>query len=160
MVKVIVYFFIAVILLEIIIRDVREKIVLNRSNLGLLFLGGILGFLEGDLEERVLSAALYTLPFILIYGYGSDILNKDCIGIGDVKLVTSLGFLLKFNTFFDILIFLNISFITPLIYLGGKYIFFKKLDRDIAFGPFLILSYILIVIKGKSWKILEKEEHI
>lgn len=150
MVKVIVYFFIAVILLEIIIRDVREKIVLNRSNLGLLFLGGILGFLEGDLEERVLSAALYTLPFIFIYGYGSDILNKECIGMGDVKLVTSLGFLLKFNTFFDILIFLNISFITPLIYLGGKYIFLKKLDKDIAFGPFLILSYILIVIKGKS----------
>ena len=127
-----------IILLEVIIRDVREKIILNKSNLGLLFLGGILGFLEGDLEERSLSAALYTLPCILIYGYGSDILNKECIGMGDVKLVTSLGFLLKFNTFFDILIFL-----------GGKYIFLKKLDKDIAFGPFLILSYILIVIKEK-----------
>ena len=66
-----------------------------------------------------------------------------------IKLVTSLGFLLKFNTFFDILIFLNISFIIPLIYIGGKYIFFKKLDKDIAFGPFLILSYIVIVIKEK-----------
>ncbi|MHA4988305.1 prepilin peptidase [Cetobacterium somerae] len=147
MVKVIVYFFIIVILLEIIIRDIREKIILNKSNLGLLFLGGILGFLEGDLQERLLSAALYALPFILIYGYGSDILNKECIGMGDVKLVTSLGFLLNFNNFFDILIFLNISFITPLIYLGGKYIYLKKLDKDIAFGPFLILSYLLVLIK-------------
>ena len=152
MVKVIVYFFIAIILLEVIIRDVREKIVLNRSNLGLLFLGGILGFLEGDLEERILSAALYTLPFILIYGYGSDILNKECMGMGDVKLITSLGFLLKFNKVFDILIFLNISFIIPLIYLGGKYIYFKKLDKDIAFGPFLILSYFLVIIKENYGK--------
>ncbi len=147
MVKAIVYFFIIVIFLEIIIRDIREKIILNKSNLGLLFLGGILGFLEGDLQERLLSAALYALPFILIYGYGSDILNKECIGMGDVKLVTSLGFLLNFNNFFDILIFLNISFITPLIYLGGKYIYLKKLDKDIAFGPFLILSYLLVMIK-------------
>ncbi|MGL4539054.1 MAG: prepilin peptidase [Cetobacterium sp.] len=146
MVRIIVYFFIVVILLEIIMRDVREKIILNKSNLMLLLLGWILGFLEGDLEERILGAALYTLPFILIYGYGSDVLNKECVGMGDVKLVTSLGFLLKFNTIFDILIFLNISFITPLIYLGGKYIYSKKLDKDIAFGPFLILSYFLIVI--------------
>ncbi|WP_297430956.1 prepilin peptidase [uncultured Cetobacterium sp.] len=152
MVKVIVYFFIVVILLEIIIRDVREKIILNKSNLALLFLGIILGFLEGDLQERILGAALYTLPFILIYGYGSDILNKECIGMGDVKLVTSLGFLLKFDKVFDILIFLNISFITPLIYLGGKYIFLKKLDKDIAFGPFLILSYFLVIIKENYGK--------
>ena len=152
MVKVIVYFFIVVILLEIIIRDVREKIILNKSNLALLFLGIILGFLEGDLQERILGAALYTLTFILIYGYGSDILNKECIGMGDVKLVTSLGFLLKFDKVFDILIFLNISFITPLIYLGGKYIFLKKLDKDIAFGPFLILSYFLVIIKENYGK--------
>ena len=140
MVRFIVYFFIIIILLEIIIRDIKEKIILNKSNLALLFLGIILGFLEGDLQERILGAALYTLPFILIYGYGSDILNKECMGMGDVKLITSLGFLLKFNKVFDILIFLNISFIIPLIYLGGKYIYFKKLDKDIAFGPFLILS--------------------
>ena len=160
MVRFIVYFFIIIILLEIIIRDIKEKIILNKSNLALLFLGIILGFLEGDLQERILGAALYTLPFILIYGYGSDILNKECMGMGDVKLITSLGFLLKFNKVFDILIFLNISFIIPLIYLGGKYIYFKKLDKDIAFGPFLILSYIVIVIKEKLWKIVEKEERI
>ena len=152
MVRIIVYFFIVVILLEIIMRDVREKIILNKSNLMLLLLGWILGFLEGDLEERILGAALYTLPFILIYGYGSDVLNKECVGMGDVKLVTSLGFLLKFNTIFDILIFLNISFITPLIYLGGKYIYSKKLDKDIAFGPFLILSYFLIIIMDNNEK--------
>lgn len=152
MVKTIVYFFIGMVLLEIVIRDVREKVILNKSNLGLLFLGGVLGFLEGDLQERVLGAAVYTLPFILIYGYGSDILNRECMGMGDLKLVISLGFLLKFNTFFDILIFLNLSFITSLIYLGGKYIFLKKLDKDIAFGPFLILSYLLVIVKENYGK--------
>ena len=65
MVRIVVYFFIVVILLEIIMRDVREKIILNKSNLMLLLLGLILCFLEGDLEERILGAALYTLhlPF-------------------------------------------------------------------------------------------------
>lgn len=148
MVRIIIYFFIIIVLFEIFVRDVKEKIILNKSNLALLLFGVILGFVEGDLQERVLGAAVYTLPFILIYGYGSDILNRDCIGMGDVKLVTCLGFLLKFNTFFDVLIFLNISFITPLIYLGWKYIYLKKLDKEIAFGPFLILAYCLVVVKG------------
>ena len=147
MVRFIISFFIIIILLEITVRDIKEKIILNKSNLALLFLGTILGYIEGDLYERILGAAMYVLPFILIYGYGSDILNKECMGVGDIKLVISLGFLLKFNNFFDILLFLNISFITPLIYLGGKYIFSKKLDKDVAFGPFLVLSYLLVIIK-------------
>lgn len=147
MVRFIISFFIIIILLEITVRDIKEKIILNKSNLALLFLGTILGYIEGDLYERILGAAMYVLPFILIYGYGSDILNKECMGVGDIKLVISLGFLLKFNNFFDILLFLNISFITPLIYLGGKYIFSKKLDKDVAFGPFLVLSYLLVIVK-------------
>lgn len=147
MVKIIIYFLITIVLLEIIIRDVKEKIILNKSNVILLVLGITLGILEGNLWERFIGSAVYTLPFILIYGYGSDILNKECIGVGDIKLVISLGFLLKFRTPFDVLLFMNISFIVPLIYLGGKYIFSKKLNREVAFGPFLILSYFLVAVK-------------
>lgn len=147
MVKIIVYLLIIAILLEIVVRDIREKIILNKSNLILLFLGIILGVLEENLQERVVGGALYALPFILIYGYGSDIFNKECMGMGDIKLAVSLGFLLKFGSFFDILLFMNISFISSLIYLSGKYIFLKKLDREVAFGPFLVLSYFFIIVK-------------
>ena len=146
MVKTLIYIFIFGIFVEIIKRDMREKIILNKSNLALLFCGIILGIMEKNLTERVLGAAVYTIPFILIYGYGSDYLEKECLGMGDIKLITSLGMLLKFKNLFKVLLFINISFVTPLIFLLGKYLLTKKIDKEIAFGPFLILAYILILI--------------
>ena len=146
MVKTLIYIFIFIIFIEIIKRDVEERIILNKSNLALLFCGVILGIIEKNLAERVLGAAIYTMPFILIYGYGSDYLEKECLGVGDIKLITSLGALLKFENFFKVLLFINISFIIPLIFLLGKYLLTKKIDKEIAFGPFLVLAYILILI--------------
>ena len=57
MVKIIVYLLIIAVLLEIVVRDIREKIILNKSNLILLFLGIILGVLEENLQERVVGGA-------------------------------------------------------------------------------------------------------
>lgn len=87
------------ILVEIIIRDFKEKIILNRSNLTLLFIGLYFGILNDDLWARIIGSALYTLPFILIYTYGSDFFQKECLGLGDVKLMISIGTLLKFDNF-------------------------------------------------------------
>ncbi|MCQ8211925.1 prepilin peptidase [Cetobacterium somerae] len=149
MVKALIYIFISIIFIDIIIRDRRDKIILNKSNISLLFLGLILSVIEKDFVERILGAAVYVLPFILIYSYGSDFLEKDCMGVGDIKLVISLGFLLKFESFYKVLLFVNISFIIPLFFLVVKYLFFKKVDKEIAFGPFLILAYILLLFWGE-----------
>lgn len=136
------------ILAEIIIRDFREKIILNRSNLTLLFIGLYFGILNDDLWARIIGSALYTLPFILIYTYGSDFFQKECLGLGDVKLMISIGTLLKFDNFFNVLLFINISFISALIFIVIRYFIFKNIDKEIAFGPFLIFSYVLLKYGG------------
>ncbi|MGL4652985.1 prepilin peptidase [Cetobacterium sp.] len=132
------------ILIDIVIRDFREKVILNRSNIALLCIGIYFGILNDDLWARIVGSALYTLPFILIYTYGSDFFQKECIGLGDIKLMISIGTLLKFDNFIYILLFLNISFISALIFIILRYIIFKSVDKEIAFGPFLILSYVLL----------------
>lgn len=136
------------ILVEIIIRDFKEKIILNRSNLTLLFIGLYFGILNDDLWARIIGSALYTLPFILIYTYGSDFFQKECLGLGDVKLMISIGTLLKFDNFFNVLLFINISFISALIFIVIRYFIFKNTDKEIAFGPFLIFSYVLLKYGG------------
>ncbi|MGL5052866.1 MAG: prepilin peptidase [Cetobacterium sp.] len=146
MVKYIIYFIVCIILIEIVRRDTREKIVLNKSNLGLLLIGIYLGFLENNLEMRVIGSAVYTLPFLFIYAYGSDLLQKECLGVGDIKLMSSLGMLLGFKNFYTILIFLNLSFMSALFFIISKYLITKKIDKEIAFGPFLIVAYIFIQV--------------
>jgi len=111
------------ILLEIVFRDFREKIILNKSNIALFCIAIYLGVLNGDLESRIIGGAVYTLPFILIYTYGSDFFKKECIGLGDIKLIVSIGMLLKFESYIHILLFINISFISALIYIVIRYFF-------------------------------------
>jgi prepilin signal peptidase PulO-like enzyme (type II secretory pathway) len=149
MVKFIIYFFIVIILLQIIFKDIKEKIISNKSNLLLLVLGILLGVLENNLYQRFLGSAVYTLPFIFIYSYGSDFLNKECMGVGDIKLIMNIGFLLKFQSFYKILLFINISFIIPLLFIFLKYLLTRKISNEIAFGPFLVLSFVLILILEK-----------
>ncbi|MGL5970750.1 MAG: prepilin peptidase, partial [Cetobacterium sp.] len=53
----------------------------------------------------------------------------------------SIGMLLGFKDFSSVLLFLNISFISALIYIIVKYFFIKKLEKEIPFGPFLIIAF-------------------
>ncbi|MGL4988813.1 MAG: prepilin peptidase [Cetobacterium sp.] len=144
MVKYIIDFILAITLIDIIVRDFKTKTILNKSNFLLLFLGIFLGVLDKNLENRIIGAAIYSLPFLMIYGYGSDLLQKECLGIGDIKLMISLGLLLGFKGFNSLLLFLNISFISALIFIIARYFFVKKLDKEIAFGPFLIIAFSFI----------------
>lgn len=142
MVKYISYLVVVAILIEIVIRDTREKIILNRSNFGLLLIGIYLGFLENNLEMRIIGSAVYSLPFLFIYAYGSDLLQKECLGVGDIKLMCSLGMLLGFKNFYIVLTFLNLSFMSALFYIVFRYLMTKKIEKEISFGPFLIFAYI------------------
>ncbi|MGL4867172.1 MAG: prepilin peptidase [Cetobacterium sp.] len=141
MVKYIIDFILVITLIDIVVRDFKKKIILNKSNFLLLFLGIFLGILDKNLENRIMGAAIYSLPFFIIYGYGSDLFQKECLGIGDIKLTISLGLLLGFKGFNSLLLFLNISFISALTFIIVKYFFMKKLDKEIAFGPFLIIAF-------------------
>lgn len=133
-------------LIAIVYIDIKKKIIPNYLNLSLFCIGILLGVLNGDIEQRVIGSGVYTLPFILIYAYGSDFFNKECIGMGDIKLVLSLGMILRFNGFYKVLLFINISFIGGLIYVLLLSIYKKRMIKKIAFAPFLILSSIILKV--------------
>lgn len=146
MVKIIIELFLIICFISLIIIDFRYKRLPNYINISLLISGFFLGIIEHNLKIRFIGAAVYTLPFIFLYGYGSDILRKECLGMGDIKLMISIGFLLKYMSLEKVLLFINISFSIALIYVLFNYLIKRKLLKEIAFGPFLIFTYFIFRI--------------
>lgn len=129
---------ILIILLLIIGIDIYKKIIPNELNILLLIIGIYSNY--NFLEKALIGGAMYMFPFVLIYGYLSDYLKKEAIGYGDIKLVFSLGVYLKYNSLEEILIYLNIVFITATIMILILYLFKRKKIEEIPMAPFLILA--------------------
>lgn len=127
-----------IILLLIIGIDIYKKIIPNELNILLLIIGIYSNY--NFLEKALIGGAMYMFPFVLIYGYLSDYLKKEAIGYGDIKLVFSLGVYLKYNSLEEILIYLNIVFITATIMILILYLFKRKKIEEIPMAPFLILA--------------------
>lgn len=127
-----------IILLLIIGIDIYKKIIPNELNILLLIIGIYSNY--NFLEKALIGGAMYMFPFVLIYGYLSDYLKKEAIGYGDIKLVFSLGVYLKYNCLEEILIYLNIVFITATIMILILYLFKRKKIEEIPMAPFLILA--------------------
>lgn len=89
---------------------------------------------------------LYTLPLLLLYGYLSDILNKEIFGFGDIKLLLSLGYILGYTNFFDLYLYYLISFTTA-SFVGIIFFISKRKKREIPFSPFLILAFLFIWLR-------------
>lgn len=149
MVKYVIKIIIVIILFIIIKDDIKKKVIYNRYSLILLGVGIYLGFLENDIVDRVLGACIYTAPFTLIYGYGSDLFGRECLGFGDIKLVFSLGSLLGFKNFYSVLLFMNITFLAASLYCILIYLKKREKMKEIALGPFLIIAFIL---QSLGWK--------
>ena len=142
MVKNVIYIAIYLCFFLIIKKDIKEKIIPNKYNLLLLILGCLLGKIDLTLTKQLLGACVYSSPFMLIYGYGSDLLEKECLGFGDVKLALSIGSLIGYNGFYGVLIYLNLTFVGASLFYIGYYILKKEKISEIALGPFLIFAYI------------------
>lgn len=130
-----IYFVLALVLLTIVIIDYEKQIIPDELSFSLLFLGlfmnpSLIGLLLG-----LLSASFLLFIHLLTKGKG--------MGLGDVKLAIGLGLLL--GTFEEVFLWMNLSFI-----LGGLYSFFllifqkANLKTKLAFGPFLIIAFVLI----------------
>ena len=101
----------------------------------------------GQWSNYLISGLIVALPISLIY-----FLSKErAMGLGDVLLALNIGFLLGWQEGF---IALYIAFITGAIFGIGLIILQrKKLKSRIAFGPFLVLGTVAMLLYGE--KVLE-----
>lgn len=88
------------------------------------------------LDYKVILTAI----FIFIIFFTMSIVTNQ-FGMGDVKMMTMMG--LGFN-FDKILSFIFLSFLLASIYSLFKILFRKNKNNNIAFGPFLIISFLMI----------------
>jgi len=136
------------------ISDIRTRIIPNRYNL-LLFLAGILFHIPDKtaLESGFVGAGIYPLPLLLLHGYGSDLLGKEAIGFGDIKLTMNLGLILGYRGFWNIYFYYLFSFVSAGIFCVVYLIYERKKKgsakkKGIPFAPFLILSFMILYSGG------------
>lgn len=137
-------FCITVILFSIVIEDMKYHRISNYKNILLLLIGVYLN--KDFIEKSVLGAAIYATPYMLVYGYLSDILKKEAIGFGDVKLSFSLGGLLGYTDIKSVMDLFFRSFFLASIYIIFLYVFKGLKKREFPFSPFIILSFLSIEV--------------
>ena len=135
-----------VIILSIVFfKDLKTKTIPDYLNLILFLLGVIkIIFSEGDFEKSFIGMGVYPLILILIYGYVSDILKREVVGFGDIKLLGTVGFYNGYSGIYDILILHNIIFTLGFFVVLPLYIFKKDVrDKEIAFAPFIVIGTLI-----------------
>lgn len=104
--------------------------------IGLLFSSSITNI---DTTELILGMITgFLLTYFTLY-ITSIVLNKEAMGMGDVKLVSALGAIIGAYNIPPLLLLSSV--------LGGAFILFKKdKSQPFAFGPFLAISGIFILL--------------
>lgn len=130
--------------------DARKKRIPNRWLLYLLFCRGILFLAEMFFFPALLAENLkFTLFGGLISGavfYVAYVLSRHAIGMGDVKLVAVIGMFLGVGTAYLVMV-VSLAF-------SACYGVFQVLRRkkgmkdEIAFGPFLALGTLTVLLIG------------
>lgn len=150
-------FSLAVVLLLLIISIIDiKKMELPDSLTFLLIVLGLVyhGFYTGRITESVIGMGLYALPFSLIYGYVSEIIQKEALGFGDVKLAMGIGACLTYTSLEEAYLFFLFSFVIGAIYsifllikikLKGE----ENVNREFPFAPFISMSGSIIILMGR-----------
>lgn len=141
--RVIDFIFYAV-LIFISVKDLKEKIIPDIFNLIIILLGIVkIIFLGGDFEKSFIGMGVFPIIFILIYGYVSDLLKKDVIGFGDIKLMGAAGFFLEYSGIYNLIILYNTIFTAALVCMLPLLLLGKiKRETEIPFAPFISLGII------------------
>lgn len=146
-----------IIIFLIMYTDINKKYIPNFLNILLLIISV---WIKGifNLESFIIGAGIYVLPMLLIYGYISDLLDREVLGFGDVKLVLGFGGLLfneNYSIIFQVYIFYLFTFLLATIYILFLYVYNLKKrkrlrNRKLAFAPFIcIIFLILYIFRGR-----------
>ena len=84
---------------------------------------------------------------LLIYGYISDLLDREVLGFGDVKLVLGFGGLLfneNYSIIFQVYIFYLFTFLLATIYILFLYVYILKKWKKLINIKFIFSSLYLL----------------
>ncbi|MBP6063205.1 MAG: prepilin peptidase [Fusobacteriaceae bacterium] len=144
--EVIFKFFFVIILVIISVVDLKKFYIPNILSFMLILLGVIYkGYFTQGLASSIIGIAMYSIPFSIIYGYVSDILDKEVLGYGDVKLAMGIGACVGFHSFEKVYIFFIYSFLVGALYAAYLFLKIKKRDIQLPFGPFISISGCIIM---------------
>lgn len=142
------YMVMAIALLSVLIIDKNLHIIPNKIVFAVLLLGCIslvleFIFLRDEFVATLISKLIGLFVCVVLF-YVLGRLTKNGIGMGDIKLIATIGWLLGFSaTMFSILFSLIISASYAVVLLVLK----KKTKNDrLAFGPFMFFGYILLLM--------------
>lgn len=123
--------------------DIRLKIIPNRLVITLFEIGIVLAFIYGvydinALIERLTGGIVGIAVFWAIILLGNLISGKETMGYGDVKLVGVLGlyFGVEKIMILSVVSFVICALVSVILMLLRK----KKVNEEIAFGPFIALG--------------------
>ncbi len=129
--------------------DIKEYILPDRLTFSLIVLGFLSApFTNTGIENAMIGAAVFSFPFMLLYSFGEDILKKEIMGFGDVKLAAGIGAFLGYGSFYKFYLFFMMAFGIGAV-IGVLLIMLKIKSRKdmVPFGPFIALSgFILSII--------------
>lgn len=139
---------IILVLLSATILDKETLQIPNLLILSVLVIGTILLFVEFFLCRETFFSTLITcvvgLCSCLVLFYALSRLTKEGMGMGDVKLISSMGWMLGLTSTITAVFFaLLLCTLAAVILLVGKK---KNKDERISFGPFLFFGYILMLL--------------
>lgn len=139
---------VALVLFSAMIIDYKTRIIPNILILSALGSGTLILILEFIFtREAFLTSLIMSIAGLIscvVLFYVLSRLTKDGMGMGDVKLISAMGFLLGLSyTLYAVLFSLMICTVVSIVLLFGK----KKDKNDsIPFGPFMFFGYILMFI--------------
>lgn len=150
-IEILLNFLFCLILLCTVIKDLKNKIIPDIFNFFIIGLGIMkIVFFNGSFEKSVIGMGVYPLILILVYGYISEILKKEVIGFGDIKLLGAIGFYNGYSGLYDILLLYNIIFTGAFLIIFPFYFFKKEIrKKEIPFAPFIVLGILIFNLSRK-----------
>ena len=91
--------------------------------------------------RSIYSGLIMFVFMLVIKALGDKIFKRESLGGGDVKLVTFFGFVFGVR-----LSFVSVVLGSFLAFPYAMYISLAKKDREVPFGPFLILALLIVFI--------------
>lgn len=122
--------------------DFRKYYIPNLLNI-LILAAGIFyqGYCREDLPGALIGAGVLSLPFLILYGYVSDFMDRDVIGFGDIKLVMGIGSFTGIEVLEKWELFFLLTFISASLYGIGLMLLKKQgMGTKIPMAPFISLS--------------------
>lgn len=142
------YSVVAVVLISVMIIDWKLHIIPNNIVLSLFFSDVVLllidFFVYRDSVGTTLLVKIISLVFNLVLFYVLARLTREGIGMGDVKIIAVLGWILGLSTTLIVVLFalLMCTVVSVFLLMRKK----KNKNDTVPFGPFLFLGYILMLL--------------